>query len=142
MNITLVPPGKVVGTIQALMPYLIESEHWTQGRATIDDILRFVLNGQMFLWAVHENGRAFGHVVTEVKQYPRCKFLTVQYCAGEPHHMQYVEEEMFETLESFAKDAGCVGVEFVGRPGWKKTATKYGYDMHSVVYQKLFKEQP
>jgi hypothetical protein len=142
MSFTLVPPGKVAGAIPALLEYLQESERWTQGRASVDDILRFVLTGQMLLWAVHEDGTAFGHVITEVKQYPRCKFLTVQYCAGEPHHMERVEAEVFGTLERFAKDAGCVGVEFVGRVGWKKAATRYGYETHSVTYQKLIKEQP
>jgi hypothetical protein len=139
MNITLVPPGKVIGTLPALMPYLLESESWTQGRATVDDIVRFILNGQMMLWAVHENGHAYGHVVTEIKQYPRCKFLNMQYCAGEPHHMQYIEDVAFETLERFALDAGCVGIEFVGRPGWRKTATKYGYETHSITYQKMLR---
>ena len=141
MNMTLVQPGRVVGTLPAIMPYLLESEHWTSGRAYVDDITRFILNGQMHLWVVHEGNAAYGHVITEVKQYPQRKFLTVQYCAGEPHHMQYVEDEAFDLLERFAHDAGCVGIEFVGRPGWRKSAAKYGYEMHSVTYQKLFKEQ-
>ena len=141
MNMTLVPPGKVVGTLPAIMPYLLESERWTGGRACVDDIARFILNGQMHLWVAHEDNTAYGHVITEVKQYPQSKFLTVQYCAGEPNHMQHVEDEMFDLLERFAHDAGCAGIEFVGRPGWRKSAAKYGYEMHSVTYQKLFKEQ-
>jgi hypothetical protein len=131
----------VSGVIPALLPYLRKSEKWTRGRATVDDILRFVLNGQMQLWIVHEENTIYGHVVTEIKEYPRCKMLTVQYCAGEPNHMQYVDDEIFDLLDRFAKDAGCTGVEFVGRPGWRKQADKYGFEVRSVMYQKFFKEE-
>lgn len=141
MKVSLVPPGMVSGVIPALLPYLRKSEKWTRGRATVDDILRFVLNGQMQLWIVHEENTIYGHVVTEIKEYPRCKMLTVQYCAGEPNHMQYVDDEIFDLLDRFAKDAGCTGVEFVGRPGWRKQADKYGFEVRSVMYQKFFKEE-
>ena len=55
--------------------------------------------------------------------------------------MQYVDEEMFDLLDRFAKDAGCSGIEFVGRPGWRKQAGKYGFEVQSVMYQKFFKEE-
>lgn len=141
MKTVLVPPGMVSNVIPALLPYLEKSEEWTRGRAKTDDILRFVLNGQMQLWVVHENNTAYGYLVTEVKDYPQCKMLVVQYCAGEPHHMQYVDDEIFDLLDRFAKDAGCAGVEFVGRPGWRKQADKHGFEVRSVVYQKFFKEK-
>ena len=140
MNISLVSIGKVSGLIPMLLPYLSKSEDWTRGRANVDDILRFVLNGQMQLWVAYEGGVVYGHVITEIKQYPQCKMLVVQYCAGEENHMQFVEDEMFDLLDRFAKDAGCAGIEFVGRPGWRKQANKYGYSVQSVMYQKFFKD--
>jgi hypothetical protein len=141
MRASLVPPGMVSSVIPALLPYLAESEKWSKGRASVDDILRFVLNQQMQLWVVHEENTIYGHVVTEIKEYPRCKMLVVQYCAGEPDHMQYVDDEIFDLLDRFAKDAGCTGIEFVGRPGWRKQAEKYGFEVRSVMYQKFFKEE-
>jgi hypothetical protein len=131
----------VSSVIPALLPYLAESEKWSKGRASVDDILRFVLNQQMQLWVVHEENTIYGHVVTEIKEYPRCKMLVVQYCAGESNHMQYVDDEIFDLLDRFAKDAGCTGIEFVGRPGWRKQAEKYGFEVRSVMYQKFFKEE-
>jgi len=141
MRASLVPPGMVSSVIPALLPYLAESEKWSKGRASVDDILRFVLTGQMQLWVVHEENTIYGHVVTEIKEYPRCKMLVVQYCAGESNHMQYVDDEIFDLLDRFAKDAGCTGIEFVGRPGWRKQAEKYGFEVRSVMYQKFFKEE-
>jgi len=131
----------VSSVIPALLPYLAESEKWSKGRASVDDILRFVLNQQMQLWVVHEENTIYGHVITEIKEYPRCKMLVVQYCAGESNHMQYVDDEIFDLLDRFAKDAGCSGIEFVGRPGWRKQAEKYGFEVRSVMYQKFFKEE-
>jgi hypothetical protein len=141
MRASLVPPGMVSSVIPALLPYLAESEKWSKGRASVDDILRFVLNQQMQLWVVHEENTIYGHVVTEIKEYPKCKMLVVQYCAGEPDHMQYVDDEIFDLLDRFAKDTGCSGIEFVGRPGWRKQAEKYGFEVRSVMYQKFFKEE-
>lgn len=139
MNMTLVPNGQVAQLIPALWPYLATSEEWTHGRAKVDDILRFILTGQMQLWVGHEDNEIYGHVITEVKAYPRCKMLVIQYCAGEANHMQYVEDQMYDLLDRFAKDAGCAGIEFVGRPGWRKSAGSHGYTVQSVTYQKFFK---
>ena len=140
MNLHLIPVGYVAGVIPSLLPYLQESQEWSEGRSNVDDILRFVLNGQMQLWAVNEDAKIYGHVITEVKHYPQFKMLVVQYCCAAPHSMQYVDDEAFDIFERFAKDTGCVGVEFVGRPGWRKQAAKYGYELQSVTYQKFLKD--
>lgn len=141
MKVVLIPLGMVADTIPQLLPHLKKSEERTRGRASVDDILRFVLNGQMQLWIGHEDGKIYGHVITEVKNYPQCKILVAQYCAWETGHMQYMEDEMFDLLNRFAKDAGCSGIEFVGRPGWRDQARKYGFEVQSVMYQKFFKEE-
>lgn len=140
MDVSLVYPGQVSYVLPALLPYLQKSQEWTRGRATVDDILRFIFNGQMYLFVAHEGNTIYGHVIVEVKPYPQCKMLTVQYCAGEPNHMEHVEDKMFDILDKFAKDAGCAGIEFVGRPGWRKTANKYGFEVQEVMYQKFLGE--
>jgi hypothetical protein len=142
LELSLVPFGYIHEVLPGLVPYLKESESWTRGRATVDDILRFVVNGTMQLWVVFdpEKGELCGHIITEIKQYPQCKMLTIQYCAIKPNHMVYVEDRMQELAEKFAKENGCLGIEFVGRPGWGKHIKKYGYDVQSVMYQRFFKE--
>lgn len=138
MKISLVPVGQVAGTIPAILPFLNESVEWARGRVTADDLLRFVLSGQMHLWVVHEDNVAHGHVITEIKQYPQCKMLAIQYCAMKPGALAMIEDEMQFVAAQFAADAGCAGIEFVGRPGWRYTARKYGYSVQSVMYQKFF----
>ena len=138
MDISLVPVGQVAAAVAAVLPFLKESARWTRGRATEDDILSFVLSGKMLLWVVHDERTAMGHIITEVKQYPQCKMLTIQYCAMVPGTMESVEDQMQELAKSAAISAGCAGIEFVGRPGWRLTAQKYGYEVQSVMYQKFF----
>ena len=141
MNMFLVPMGQVYATLPALLPHLETSAEWTKGRAGVDDLVRFVVNGQMQLWVVVDEDSILGHTITEIKQYPQCKMLVVQYCAMEPGTLEKVEDHMQDLAARFAKDAGCAGIEFIGRPGWRNTANKYRYTTQSVTYQKFFKDE-
>lgn len=140
LNISLIPYGRIAGTIPAILPYLMESAERSRGRATVDDILRFLFVGGMDLWVVfdEETQEAHGHFVTEVKQYPQCKMLVIQYAAMTPNYMAEIEDLMQQYAEEYARQAGCRGIEFVGRPGWKKHAERYGYTAQSVMYQRFF----
>ncbi len=140
LDIAFIPYGSIAGTIPAIMPYLVESAKRSRGRASVDDILRFLFSGEMQLWVVFddETKEAHGHFITEFKQYPQCKMLVIQYAAMMPNHMDAIEDLMQKYAEDFAVKAGCNGIEFVGRPGWKKHAEKYGYTAQSVTYQRFF----
>ena len=141
MNMFLVPVGQIHKALPALMPHLETSAEWTNGRAGVDDLVRFVVNGQMQLWVVVDEDKILGHTITEVKQYPQCKMLVVQYCAMQTGTLEEVEDHMQDLAARFAKDAGFAGIEFIGRPGWRNTANKYRYTTQSVTYQKFFKDE-
>jgi len=140
LDIALIPYGAVAGTISAIMPYLVESAKRSKGRSSVDDILRFLFTGEMQLWVVFddETKEAHGQFITQVKQYPQFKMLVIQYAAMLPNKMAQIEPLMQEYAKTYAVDAGCKGIEFVGRPGWKKHAEKYGYTAQSVTYQRFF----
>jgi hypothetical protein len=139
-DISLVPYGKISYVIPSLIRYLNESEVWALGRASIDDIVRFALTGQMQLWAVYDvaTNEMHGFVMTEVKHYPQKKMFVVQYCAMTPNHMRHIEDKMHEAADQFARNAGCHGIEFFGRPGWEPHVKKRGYTVKTVVYEKHF----
>ena len=144
LDIALIPYGAIAGTIPAIMPYLVESANRSKGRSSVDDILRFLFSGEMQLWVVfdEETKEAHGHFITEVKNYPQCKMLVIQYCAMETGTLDQINDKMQEIAVQVAKNTGCAGIEFVGRPGWRKTASKYGYSVQSVMYQKFFEDAP
>ena len=139
-DISLVPYGKISHVIPSLIRYLNESEMWAMGRASIDDIVRFALTGQMQLWAVYdpESNEIHGFVMTEIKTYPQKKMFVIQYCAMTPNHMRHIEDKMHETADKFAKEMGCHGIEFFGRPGWEPHVKKRGYTVKTVVFEKHF----
>ena len=140
LDIALIPYGRIAGVIPAILPYLMESAERSRGRAAVDDILRFLFSGEMQLWVVFDadTQQAHGHFITEVKQYPQCKMLVIQYAAMTPNYMVEIEDLMQRYAEEYAKQAGCRGIEFIGRPGWKKHAEHYGYKAQSVMYQRFF----
>lgn len=142
LSISLVPYGQISYMVSPLIKYLQKSEDWAKGRSSIDDIVRFVLTGQMQLWVVYEpeSQEIYGYVITEIKQYPQSKMFVIQYCAMESNHMKYVEDVMHETADRFARDAGCSGIEFFGRPGWEPHVKKRGYTVKTVVFEKFFDE--
>ncbi len=139
---SLVPSGQVSYMIPALLKNLEKSQFWTKGRANVDDIVRFILTQQMELWVLFdtETSMVEGHVITEIKQYPQCKMLVVQYCAAEPHLLDEVGDKVFGILEKFGVAWGCSGVEFFGRPGWTPHVKRRGYETRTIVYEKYFKE--
>ena len=141
--VTLIPYGSLWQVLPHLADSLHKSEFWSRGRASVDDIVRFLYVGQMYLWYVYDSTQVGlqGYLITEVKEYPRKKMLVIQYCAGDTGVLEDSAEVVFNTLERFAKDAGCAGVEFFGRPGWTPHAKKRGYDVQTVVYEKHFGEQ-
>jgi len=140
LDITLVPLGNIARFIPVLLPYLEESAQRSRGRVVVDDILGSLLSGRMALWAVFDRDTSLvvGQFITEVKQYAQLKMLAIPYAAMEPNIMVEVEDAMQDIAGRYAVAHDCAGIEFVGRPGWKKHATKYGYSANSVTYQKFF----
>ena len=139
-NITYIPYGRLSDMIPSLTRYLYKSEPWTKGRATVDDIVRYLFVGQMQLWAIFEQEtlRTDGYVITEIKQYPQCKMFVWQYGAGEPGLIDNTYDLVLGTLEQAAKDSKCDGMEIMGRPGWKRAARKAGFVSEHVMYEKFF----
>ncbi len=139
LDISLVLYGDIAKTIWAVMPYLSEAAARTKGRSSTDDIVRTIFTGHYALWIVFDKStnRVHGCFVTEVKVYPRCNLLCVQHCVIDQQHMESMEERMQEIASKYAEDCGCNGIEFTGRPGWKKHAEKHGYSSNSVTYTKM-----
>jgi len=143
LEFTFVPHGYLHQVVPAIIPLFKRSEFWTRGRASIDDILRFLFTGDMHLWIGYEDD--FSNIkfqlITEIKQYPKAKMFVVQYCSGVFGVLDAASDLVFETLERAAIDSGCDGIEFFGRPGWGVEAKKQGYSAMTVVYEKHFSRE-
>jgi len=140
LDIALVPYAVLARTMAGIIKYLEKAAEVSSGRSTVEDIMRYVFNNQYSLWVVFDKNASgmLGFFALEVKNYPSKRMLCIQHCVIEPHHMQSVEPRMEEISERWAKDNGCSGIEFTGRPGWRRWARERGYLSHSVVYERFF----
>ncbi len=143
-HLSYIPRGILTEVVAQILPYLPKSEEWSIGRSQVDDIVAYLYSGQMHLIGVYDSDtqRMHGYAICEVKQYPQFKMLIMQYTAGEPGVMAHIEERMHKFVEDLAKAFDCKGIEFVGRPGWKKTMLKHGYSADTIVYEKFFEGEP
>lgn len=139
---SFVPYGVLYRFIPALTPNLAKSEFWTHGKASIDDIIRFLYTGQMTLWVLYDADpiAVSVYVITEIKTYPQARMLVFQYCAGDYGALANAGDLIFTALEQYARHTGCSGIEFFGRPGWGPYAKKHGCTVKTVVYEKYFNE--
>jgi hypothetical protein len=139
-GVTLIPYGNLTAVLPELIPFLHKSELVSNGRSSIDDIVRYLYTGQMALWAAYEEDtkNIIMFMVTEIKQYPQKKMLVWQYAAGEELIADKLKNIAIPLMEKFARDMGCDGIECVGRHGWKPTAKEFGYSSYAVTYEKFF----
>lgn len=143
-HLCYIPRGILTEVVAQVLPYLPKSEEWSIGRSQVDDIVGFLYSGRMHLIGVYNNAteRMHGYVICEIREYPQYKMLVMQYAAGEPGVMQHIDDKMHDFLDKFARDTGCKGIEFVGRPGWKKSMLAHGYNADTIVYEKFFEGEP
>ena len=82
---------------------------------SIMDLLTELQFGRMQLWII---GDFQGAIVTQIKTPPTGAVLWVQYMAGD--HMNEWLDDWIAAQEAFARDQGCVAIEFAGRKGWNR----------------------
>ena len=124
-----------------LMVLLQKAAKITSGRVTRDDIVQMVQSGRYQLWVIFDSDptsyKTYGVILTEIRQYPRRKFVCVQHCVAEPGMLQEAGVDCLKVLENFARDQSCTGVEFIGRFGWEPFALANKFKKTSVLYQKI-----
>lgn len=138
-RIFIVRQGDLKDHLPAIEPWLVRMAKDTQGRRTPEDIIQRMLRGECQLWVTLDaDGKPNGAVITSIEQYPQMRMLNILHAAGEKNRWKDIEDDLYAAYDEFAKANGCVGVEFGGRPGWKKYAEPRGFKLKSVMYEKRF----
>jgi hypothetical protein len=143
MLVSLVLPADVPKVWAKIRKYVANVEGMSRGRATVTSIFTDLVQGRLMLWVVFDpNGpnkeaRFVAFACTSIKEYPSKRMLHVDFVGGEK-----VEEWLGiinETLSSFGAAQECVGLEAVGRRGWKHLAKKHGWNPRYTLFEKMFK---
>jgi hypothetical protein len=137
MQVSLVDPNYVSAVWKEVEPILGKSIHTAHGRYTMDDILREIVNFEQHLWVVfNDDKKIIASLTTRFIFYPRKKMLAGQFLGGVK--IMRWRDPMLETLEKWAKDNDCDGLEMTGRNGFEKVLGPHGWTPEYVVFEKMF----
>jgi len=131
--VSFIPTRYVDEVVPQILAYADKAATWSvadDGRYTEEDVLNEIDAGTVDLWLIYAETRRgpVGFFTTNIVTYSHTKRLALVHLAGEEGHLNSeVMAKVFEVLERFAKDAGCEGLEFVGRLGWNKFVGAHGY---------------
>lgn len=104
--------------------YMRDAVSYTNGRYEAEDVLGLLYKGRV-LWIASDDSGIKGAVVTCLNQYPRKRYLFLEFCGGEDGYTW--KSDMLRTLQSWAKDTQCDGIEGGGRLGWERIFKLDGY---------------
>ena len=136
MKIYLIPPDNVRHIFPEIELYLDRLVPTTNGRYSKVDILHDMLTARESLWVIvaEDDKTIIGIILTEITIYPRKRMLSIQYAAGD--QLDEWMEEALRTLENWAVDNDCTGMEITGRRGWVKKLKLHKWEEEFVVVKK------
>ena len=133
LQVTAVPPEHVLEGWDYVKGHMEKAAEYTYGRYTVDDILVAITDYDHTLWIAFEGDIIYGAVVTAIKPYPRSRYLDLVFVGGVEGHAW--KEPMLKTLQHWAFDCGCDGIESSGRLGWSRIFKDYGYKPLWQMYE-------
>lgn len=129
----LVPTEEVGLVWSTVAPILAAAVDCDEGRRSLHDILRGLVNGQTMLWVVSDID-PIGAVVTGPVYYSRETRLRIEWLAGE----RFAEwAHLVGEVDAHARQCGMAAIEFGGRPGLARTLKKFGFEIVGIEARKL-----
>jgi len=137
MNVSLIPPEAFVIVAKDAERLLAPAVALSSGREDLSTVWTRLITEQYQLWMFFdEENEPEGALVTRVEEYPLKKLLNLLFIGGE--NLEGWHRELLSTLEDYAKDHDCAGMETVGRMGWKRFLKDFGWETTHIVCEKTF----
>lgn len=137
VNVTIVPPIHIQMVWEQVDKLLSPAVETSNGRWTMESIYQAVMSGNKHLWIVFNEDKEIECVaVTSVITYPGKKMLSIDFLGGDK--IKKWAFKLLEVLNSFAKDAGCDGIEATARFGFWKWLERDGFEQVCTVFEKRF----
>lgn len=102
-------------------------------RINIEDVYEAIVNKEMQLWAIHD-GDIHAVMTTEIAEYAQLKAVRIVTVTGKDCE-QWLDL-LIDTVSRWGAENGANAVEFIGRKGWEKVLTKYGFGETQVFMTK------
>lgn len=88
---------------------------------TVDNIKAAVMRRDMQLWVIVEE-KIYAVIVTEIINYPLRRVCRVLIATGSQRERW---QHLISEIENWAADHGCVSMDLLARPGWKRILKGY-----------------
>ncbi len=125
ISISLVPAEYIDEVWPNVEPYVAKALKYASGKYDPEDVRALVVQYGYPLWIAFNDKGIKGAVITRFMQYPRKKYLFLEFCGGQDGFSW--KAPMLSVLRSWAKDNGCDGIEGAGRDAWQKVFKSDGY---------------
>jgi hypothetical protein len=139
MEVSLVDPDYLHLIWEEASLVLAPSIETAHGRYSMSHIEQEILSGEQHLWVVFDDGKKIDSALTtKFVYYPGKLLLSGQFLAGK--NIMEWRDEMLGTLEQWAVDNNCDGMEMTGRQGFEKVLGTHGWTPEYTVFEKMFEE--
>lgn len=131
--ISPVPKDLVLGVWPEIDSVMRASVATTNGKFSMDDVLKGVLEDVYVLWCVFIDGELVAALTTRIIPYAERRGLALDWIGGT--RMREWLPTAHEIMETHAKNNGCTHLEGYGRKAWGRWLAKYGWEPEYVAYK-------
>ena len=140
MEVSLVDPDYLHLIWDEASLVLDRSTGTAHGRYSLDHIAHEIMIGEQHLWIVFDDDKkVISALTTKFVSYPGKRLLAGQFLGGE--RIMRWRDSMLETLERWAVDNNCDGMEMTGRRGFERILKPHGWTPEYTVFEKMFEEK-
>jgi len=132
ISVVLPPLNEIAQCWPIIEPILERATRRIRGYEPID-ILQLVMLGRQSMFLVRDLGRLVAVVVTEVREFPRCRVLEVPFIAGSGVRRWF--RPVLDALDAQAEALGCVDLCGWDRKGW----AHFGFEIAGVALVRRIK---
>jgi len=137
MNLTSILP-EYIDTFWPMAAELLEpAVEMSGGRYDIESVEYLVKNGFNQLWVMYDDDDKIRIAfTTAIENYPRRRMLAITFLGGDDfvNNIGIVDD----TLSEWAIAHGCDGAEIMGRKGWERALSPFGFKASYVTVEKEF----
>lgn len=108
-----------------------------KGTWQVEDIKKSIEDGHVVLWMVLEEDTLtpVACFTTRIAQMPRARGLAIDWVGG--RRMSEWLPDLSNLLDNYARDNDCSYIEGMGRKGWSRALTMFGYKTEMVFRKEL-----
>lgn len=134
MKILYVNPDNVGAAWPMFKEYADRVLPLTKKRRCATKFLFDLMSGMEMLWVVMSESKIVGFCTSAITVYDGVKMLQVRMLGGD-RFSEWIDD-MHESLEKFARENGCDGMELIGRRGWVRKLDRFGWREAFVTCEK------